>query len=156
MPFQHGQSGNKAGRPRGRPDKRTKWRAEFEKDAPAAIAKVKEKALKGDGDLEALKFWISNVLPRLRDESPRRRLALIGTTLEDLGRSTVDLLTAGELSPEEFGAVQGGFSRQGLLEQLGRIADVVAALAARSGIEVPPELKVRQHLPATLNQEPSA
>jgi hypothetical protein len=156
MQFGPNNTANLKGRPRGRPDKRSKWRAEFEKDAPAAIAKVKEKALKGDGDMEALKFWIGNVLPRLRDESPRRRLALEGGTLEELGRSTVDLLTAGELSPEEFGAVQGGFSRQGLLEQLGRIADTVAALAARAGIEVPPELKLRQHLPATLDQEPSA
>jgi hypothetical protein len=44
-------------------------------------------------------------------------------------------------------------ARQGELEKLGMIADVVAALAARSGIEVPPELKLRQRIPQTLNQD---
>jgi hypothetical protein len=90
-----------------------------------------------------------------RPTPERRRIALDGATLEAQGRAVVAAIGSGELSPDEGAALLNGLARQGELERLGLLADVVALLASRAGIEVPDALKLRQRIPATLNQEPS-
>jgi hypothetical protein len=150
MPFQRGQSGNKAGRPRGRPDKRSKHRALFEAAAPEIIQKAIDLA-KG-GDVDCIRLCLDRVAPKLRDEVPRRRLALEGETLEGLGRSVVAAISNGELAPDEGAALLNGLARQGELEKLGVLGDMVAKLLADRGLPVPPELDVRRRIPATLDQ----
>ena len=150
--FKPGQSGNRAGRPRGIVDKRAKNRKLLDPATPEVIAKLNEMA-KG-GDIEAIKLFLSLVLPKLKDETPRRRISLDpGQALEAQGRSVVAAIARGDLAPDEGAALLNGLARQGELEKLGLLADVVAALAARSGIEIPPELKLRQRIPATIKGE---
>lgn len=66
MTFQHGESGNPAGRPKGIPDKRTKLRALFEPHAEALVAKAVELAL--EGDRGALKMCLDRLVPPYRTE----------------------------------------------------------------------------------------
>jgi hypothetical protein len=150
MPFVKGQSGNRGGRPRGIVDKRTRYRQTAEKDVPAILVMLAGKAR--DGDVDAAKVFLDFTMGKPRPEVPRRPIKLDPSlALEVQGRSVVAAIAAGELAPEEGAALLNGLSRQGELEKLGLLADVVAALAARSGIEVPPELKLRQRIPMTIN-----
>ena len=85
-----------------------------------------------------------------RPEQPRRTIAIdASSTLEAQGRAVVAAIGAGELAPEEGAALLTGLARQGELEKVGMIADIVAKLAADRGLELPPELKMRQ-IPRTL------
>jgi hypothetical protein len=150
MQFGPNNTANLKGRPRGRPDKRSKFRRMFEHDAEEVVRKVLEMA-KG-GNLDACKLVLERCAPKLRDEVPRRRLALEGETLEGLGRSVVAAISNGELAPDEGAALLNGLARQGELEKLGVLGDMVAKLLADRGLPVPPELDVRRRIPATLDQ----
>jgi hypothetical protein len=150
MPFGPNNHANRAGRPRGVPDKRSRFRAMFEADAKEIIQKVIDLA-KG-GDVDCIKLVLERVAPKLRDEAPRRKLQLEGATLEAQGRAVVAEIGAGELSPDEGAALLNGLARQGELEKLGVLGDMVAKLLADRGLPVPPELEVRRRIPATLDQ----
>jgi hypothetical protein len=129
-------------------DKRARFRKLFESEAKEVIAKVIELA-KG-GDMDACRLVLERCAPKLRDETPRRRIALDSTmTLEAQGRAVVAAIGGGELAPDEGAALLNGLARQGELEKLGVIADIVCRLAADRGIPLPPELQVRQRLPQT-------
>jgi hypothetical protein len=143
MTFKKGASGNPAGRRRGIVDKRARFRKLFEADAKEVIAKVLE--LAKDGDMDACKLVLERCAPKLRDETPRRRIALDPTmTLEAQGRAVVAAIAGGDLTPDEGAALLNGLGRQGELEKLGVIADIVCKLAADRGIALPPELQVRR------------
>jgi Family of unknown function (DUF5681) len=148
--FKPGQSGNPNGRKRGIVDKRTRYRQTAEKDVPEILAMLATKA-KG-GDVDAAKTFLDFTMGKPKPEATRRKIALDPSlALEHQGRSVVKAIACGDLAPDEGAALLNGLARQGELEKLGLLADVVAALAARSGIEVPPELKLRQRIPATIN-----
>jgi hypothetical protein len=155
MPFERGISGNKAGRPRGRPDKRTKHRALFEAAAPEIIAKAIEKAKAGDVD--CIRLCLDRIAPRLRDEAPRRRLSLDSALpIEAQAAQVIDALRVGEVSADEAGALLQGLGRVAEIQRIGAIADVVALLASRQGVPLPPELRIRRAAPAMLTEEPNA
>ena len=62
--FEPGQSGNPEGRKPGVPDRRTEWRRQLEKDAPAILAKCVSMAL--EGDATALKLCVERLAPAIR------------------------------------------------------------------------------------------
>ena len=152
MPFQLGNSGNQAGRPRGIVDRRHRFRALIEKDMPAIVAKAKELAL--GGDVEAIKLCFSHTMPKLRDEPPRRALNLGGATAEEFGRSVLAAIADGSLSPDEGSGVLVALGRQGELMRLGVLMDTVAELLLAAGKPLPAELAIRQQrAPMTLTQQ---
>ena len=62
--WQPGQSGNRSGKPKGAPDKRTALRELLLPHAPALVEKALELALRGD--TTALKLCIDRLMPPLR------------------------------------------------------------------------------------------
>jgi Family of unknown function (DUF5681) len=148
MPFQPGQTGNRAGRPRGLVDKRARDRQAAAKDAPAVLAMLAAKALAGD--IDAAKVYLDFTISKPKPEPTRRPIALdTALSIEAQAGQLREALAAGLLSPEEFAAASAGLGQHNVIEQFGPIADAVALLLARGNLEIPPQLRMR--IPATIN-----
>jgi hypothetical protein len=92
-----------------------------------------------------------------RPEPQRRRLSLDSALpIEAQAAQVIDALRAGELSADEAGALLQGLGRVAEMQRIGAIADVVVLLAARQGVPLPPELRIRSAAPAMLTQESNA
>ena len=142
MKFAPGQSGNPAGRPKGTPDRRTRFRALFEKAAPEIIGKAIELA-KG-GDTDCLRLCIDRLVPALRPESVAAPLAVDASqALEVQARQVLAEVAAGRVSVDAGHTLLAAIGRSSEIERHGDVARLVAALAERAGIELPPSLRVR-------------
>lgn len=116
MPFQKGQSGNPAGRPRGVPDRRTQYRKLFEPHVPALIEKAVELACAGD--TAALKLCLDRVLPVIRPQTVPVSIPTANEahTLAEKGQAVASAATTGEISPDEAAS---------LLTMLGSVAKIM-------------------------------
>ncbi|MCC0808860.1 hypothetical protein FPV16_22095 [Methylobacterium sp. W2] len=101
-PFQKGQTGNPAGRPKGSRSKSTlALEAILEGDAESIVRKAIELAT--NGDTQALRMCLDRLMPARKDRPVQFDLPVIETTA-DLPRATHALLqavAAGELTPSE-------------------------------------------------------
>lgn len=103
MTFQKGQSGNPAGRPLNRPDRRSQYRELFESHAPALINKAIEMAL--DGDTQAMKLCMERIMPKLtghhvKFELPDAQLSN-PDYLMNLSISVINQIATGEITTEQ-------------------------------------------------------
>lgn len=96
--FRKGQSGNPAGRPPGRADRRTLYREHLSPYAPELIKKAVEMAL--DGNDAVMKELLSKLLPTkaLLDSI---EIELKNDTKQDV-QKVYDLLAEGEITSQEF------------------------------------------------------
>ena len=99
MTWKAGESGNQSGRPVGIRDRRVALADRILERGPELVEKLLERALAGEP--LALKLCIERLLPKFRDSSERRPIAIDGETVEAAGRSVLALAAAGELSPDE-------------------------------------------------------
>ncbi|MCC0808054.1 hypothetical protein FPV16_17865 [Methylobacterium sp. W2] len=101
-PFQKGQTGNAAGRPKGsRSRSALALEAILEGDAESIVRKAIELAT--DGDTQALRMCLDRLMPARKDRPVQFDLPVIETTA-DLPKATQALLqavAAGELTPSE-------------------------------------------------------
>jgi Family of unknown function (DUF5681) len=150
MPFQPGQSGNPAGRPRGARNKTTVlFEQLIEGDAETVIRTVIERAKRGDA--KALS-WLWGIM------LPARKGAPVEIDLPPLERPSdapaviaaiFAAACAGELSPEEGNSltrmVEAYVRAQQKLEKLGRTAECAkAAEAVAAEMRLPAEPHVRR------------
>ena len=115
MPFQPGQSGNPAGKPKGSRNKTTlAMEALLDGEHEAITRKAIELAKDGDG--LALRLCIERLLPPRRDRPVEFKLSKLETAA-DAATALSDILqavAAGDLTPSEaeaLGSLVAGFSR---------------------------------------------
>jgi hypothetical protein len=90
-----------------------------------------------------------------RPEPQRRRLSIDSALpIEGQARQVIDAMSAGNLAPDDAGAVLQGLGRVAEMQRIGALADIVALLASRMNIPLPAELQLRRKIPEALSQEP--
>jgi hypothetical protein len=131
MPFQKGQSGNPAGRPRGVPDRRQAIRDLLMPDAPELVSRAVQMALEGDQIL--LKACLDKLIPNARSRSEVEFQNEGGVVSS--GRSILQQVSAGGFSLEEGRAALELLAIQGRLEEQAELATRVAILEEALGVD---------------------
>jgi len=102
MPFQKGESGNPAGRPRGARNRTTMLMQDLLADHAEAIGR-KAIALAQEGDIAAIRVCMDRLAPARKDEPVAFDLPLLDTAADSVAAaaSIVAAVAAGELTPSE-------------------------------------------------------
>ena len=95
MPFQKGQSGNPAGRPKGAREKRLKWMLSDER---ALQKRVVKDALKGNQ--RAMQIVADRLWPKLRPEALPVRVKTDSSDLASQGAAIITAALSGKLTPD--------------------------------------------------------
>lgn len=128
MPFKPGHSGNPAGRPKGKADKRAQWRTALEKHGDKLVKKAVELALAGDS--QALKLCIDRAIPAYRPAAEPVSFELSGETLTERANSVLTAVAAGQLDPQTG---KGLIDAIGSLVKVTEIDDITRRLAELEG-----------------------
>jgi hypothetical protein len=131
MTWEKGESGNPAGRPIGVPDKRTAMRALLEPHAEDLVAKVVE--LAKSGDTTALRICIDRLIPPAKARDDAVSLPLGNGSLAEKGRSVLEALGNGTISPDIATAILQGIAAQARITEVDEIEKRLAALEAKHG-----------------------
>ncbi|WP_416047937.1 DUF5681 domain-containing protein [Cupriavidus basilensis] len=131
MAFRKGQSGNPAGKPKGAKDKRTALRELLQPHAADLVKKAVALALAGD--TTALRICIDRIIPAVKAKDAPISLSGLSGSLADRGRTVLDALAAGELTPDEANAVMGVISAQARIVEVDELEKRIAALEASNG-----------------------
>lgn len=131
--FEKGQSGNPAGRPRGRADSRNRYREMLQPHIPEVLDKLVE--LAKDGDVAAAKLVLERTVPAARAKDIPTSLPLAGATVAERGMSVIDASIAGTIAPAEaeiaMALLQGQTRIIETSELLARIESLEARYEAR-------------------------
>ncbi len=102
MPFQKGESGNPAGRPRGARNRTTMLMQDLLADHAEAIGR-KAIALAQEGDIAAIRVCMDRLAPARKDEPVAFDLPPLDTAADSVAAaaSIVAAVAAGELTPSE-------------------------------------------------------
>ena len=130
-PYTKGQVANPAGRPRGIPDRRTKYRELIESRMPELIERCVSLALQGD--MQALRLCIERVLPLPRAEELHIDLGRpLAGTLSDQGREIVLAMSSGAISPTTASSLMG------VIATLARVVEVDELVGRIEALEKSP------------------
>lgn len=100
MAFQKGQSGNRAGRPVGIPDKRTQFRDHLSKKAPEIIQAVITAALAGD--MGAARICLDRICPSLKAVSLAEPINIdFSGSPSQQSQNVLDAVSEGRISVDE-------------------------------------------------------
>ena len=114
--FKKGQSGNRAGRPKGIKDRRVKYRELLEHHAPALVDKAVKLAL--GGNTTALRLCLERIIPPVKtDNEPVELIGLKGTLTEQ-GQTIIDAMSKGTLAPSEAATVLQALAAQARITEL--------------------------------------
>ena len=130
-PFQPGQSGNPAGRPR-KKSKGEMLGAELTDDDLKAIFKKVVDAAKG-GDLQAVRTVLDRVWAPLRAVDPPAYLEPLSGTLTAQGHAILAAMTEGDLSPGQAAQLLGALASQAKLVETDDFAKRLEAIEKRLG-----------------------
>ncbi len=102
MPFQKGESGNPAGRPRGARNRTTMLMQDLLADHAEAIGR-KAIALAQEGDIAAIRVCMDRLAPARKDEPVAFDLPPLDTATDSVAAAAriVAAVAAGELTPSE-------------------------------------------------------
>ena len=127
MAFKKGESGNLAGRPKGRGDKRTELRKLLDPHAPEVIDTLINLA-KG-GDTTAIKLVLDRTISVLKASSEQSQtISLAGDSLKDKGDSVLRLIANGEITIDESTRLMVILSMQAKLVELNSLEERLTAL----------------------------
>jgi hypothetical protein len=140
--FEPGQSGNPAGRTLGSSDKRSEKRKLLEARGPEILEKAIELAL--GGEVKLIIALLDRWLPTLRAEAERAPIA-ITPQLDPASqaREIFKRVADGELSVDEGATMMGGVRTWNDADRTGALADQVAILSAKAGVEMSPDMVTR-------------
>jgi len=125
--FKKGESGNLAGRPKGRGDKRTELRKLLDPHAPEVIDTLINLA-KG-GDTTAIKLVLDRTISVLKASSEQSQtISLAGDSLKDKGDSVLRLIANGEITIDESTRLMVILSMQAKLVELNSLEERLTAL----------------------------
>lgn len=125
--FKQGESGNRAGRPRGAGDKRTALRSAFESKKNELIQVAIDKAL--SGDTTALRICLDRLIAPMRS-NPVRIEGFAGT-LAERGEAVMAAIAAGSISPSEGADLTAMLQAQARLVEAASLEARIAALEQR-------------------------
>jgi hypothetical protein len=128
--FQPGVSGNKAGRPRGVPDRRAQARALFDQHVDALIGKAIELAL--SGEMAALKMCLDRVVPALKQTDAGVALGVMPDSLAAKGERVLGLVAAGTLPTDMGGTLMEMLAKQARIVEVSVLEQRIAALEMQS------------------------
>jgi hypothetical protein len=130
MPFQKGESGNPAGRPKGVADRRHLVRDLLLPDAHGLVSKAVELALQGDPVM--LKACLDKLIPNAR---PNTEVQFSSeASVASSGRSVISLVSSGEASLEEGRAALSLLAIQAKLEEQDTLTARITALEEAHGV----------------------
>ncbi|MHA7833473.1 MAG: DUF5681 domain-containing protein [Algiphilus sp.] len=125
-PFQPGQSGNPAGRPKGSGPS-ARLRDAIHKEAPDIIAALVKKAK--EGDAAAARVLLDKVLPGLRSEAaPVAVPDMDAGSLTERAQAALNAAARGELPPDTAAQLVGAVGALGRLTEIDEIERRLAAL----------------------------
>lgn len=126
--YTKGQTGNKAGRPKGSPDWRSKLRTQIEEAAPDLIKQLLVQA-KG-GDTQAIKLLLDKVLPNVKPETLPVPIPSFGVNINpaDAILDVINQMTKGGLSLESSEALISAISALVKVREAGEIEKRVMTL----------------------------
>ena len=131
--FKPGMSGNANGRPQGTDDRRREARKLLDSHREALIEKVVDLALKGD--TVALRICIDRIVPALRPKDLPILLAKPEGSLSDYGRTVLEAMAGGEISPDEGSTVMSVISAQARIVEVDELERRVAALEGNGDMQ---------------------
>ena len=131
MAYKKGQSGNPAGRPKGVPDRRSKYRTALQKHADDLIAVAVSQAL--DGDMVALRLCIDRIIPTLKATSAPINIKLSGDLAEQ-GQQVLEAIGSEKLAPEEGTSLMSTLQAQARLIESDELIERIGKLEQVNGI----------------------
>lgn len=133
MPFQKGESGNPAGRPKGIPDRRQLLRDMLLPEAPKLVEAAIQRALNGDTAL--LKSCLDKLIPNCRQQTRVNVETTDGDSATQKGRNLVRGLYSGGLALEEGRMLMEILAIQAKLEEQEELAKRIDLLEQAHGID---------------------
>jgi hypothetical protein len=130
MKYQKGESGNPAGRPKGIPDKRSALRTLLEPHAEELVQKVVD--LAKQGDTAALRICIDRLIPAVKAKDTPVEIGDLDGSLADQGRTVLDALSTGTITPDEANALMQAVAAQARIVEVDELEKRVAELEARN------------------------
>lgn len=118
--FKPGESGNKAGRPRGSKDRRTELRALLQPHARKLIKKAVDLAL--DGDTAALKLCIDRICSPLKPQAEPIAATIPATgTLAEQGAAIFQAAATGTIGTDEAAALMTILAGQARIQEIAEL-----------------------------------
>ncbi len=114
--FKKGQSGNRAGRPKGIKDRRVKYRELLEHHAPALVDKAVKLAL--GGDTAALRLCLERIIPTIKAKDEPVMLGSLKGALTKQGQMIVEAMGKGTLAPTEATTMLQALAAQARITEL--------------------------------------
>jgi hypothetical protein len=127
--FRKGQSGNPAGKPRGAKDKRTVLRSLLQPRAEKLIEKAVDLAL--NGDTTALRICIDRIIPTMKAKDSPVRIGKLAGSLTDQGRTVLDAMAEGSITPDEAATLMQAISAQARIIAVDELERRVSAIEAK-------------------------
>lgn len=126
-PFKKGIAANPKGRPRGIPDRRTKYRELIESRMPELIDKCVTLALRGD--MQALRLCIERVLPlpKAGEDSIDLGTPLTGSPAEQ-GRLVLAAVSEGRIPPATAATLMNAIAAQARVVEIDELSKRIEAL----------------------------
>jgi len=131
MRYEKGESGNRAGHPRGIKDKRTALRALLEPHADELVANVVEMAKAGD--TTALRICIDRLIPPAKAREEPVTLPLSNGSLAEKGQAVLTALGEGAIAPDVATAILQGIAVQARIVEVDEIEKRLTALEGKHG-----------------------
>lgn len=129
MPFEPGQSGNPAGKPKGAKDKRTAFRELLNERAPELLDKLVGKAL--EGDTAALKICFDRILAPMRAVDGAVMVDVSGPSLAAKGNAVIKAMGDGTLTPDQGAELLRAIGIQARLIEVDELEKRLSALEAK-------------------------
>jgi hypothetical protein len=129
-PFAKGQAANPAGRPKGIPDRRTKYRELIEPHIPSLIEKCVALALRGD--MQALRICLDKVIPSARDSEEAIAVpACDSSRPSDQARAVVEAAMSAKITPSSAATLISAIAGQARVIELDDLARRLDVLESR-------------------------
>lgn len=125
-----GESGNKAGRPKGVGEV-AKIRAAIAADVPAILKALAEQAMAGD--VQAARLLLDRTVPALKPVEPAQALTLPDGSLTEQGRAVLASVAAGELAPGQGAGLIAAIGALARVAEIDELAQRIEALEQRNG-----------------------
>ena len=129
-PWKKGQSGNPAGRPKGKGEV-AQLRTAISARVPELLAKLMQQALAGD--TSAARLLLERAVAPLKAAEQPQAVNLAGDSLTDQGRAVLRSVAAGELAPGQGAALLGAIGTLARVSEIDELAARVAALEKKHG-----------------------
>ncbi|MCS3902088.1 hypothetical protein J2T55_000080 [Methylohalomonas lacus] len=127
--FKKGESGNPSGKPKGAKDKRTRLKGLLEPYSNDLVEKAVELAM--DGDTTALKLCLDRLMPPLKPVDKALNVEIAGETVTDKSESVVNLLSSGDLTPEQASKILAAMSSHTHIREMDEIERRLVELEKR-------------------------